>query len=854
MIIKITSHIMRKLWITILFIILSLVILILSLMHGITINSITLPKLRINELYIKLDKKLIVESNQIKILRDSKAKNSAYEIYKLAKYGKYLNQFFQEISLKNVQYNDEVINLLYKDNVFYLNSNYLTIDAKLQDVSKGKINIDVKQMILKDYDIELVGKTILDLKKNIYDYSGKFDILNIDGHLNFKIEKDKVYYQASSEHFASLEPIMKYIEARVKLEPIVSAWIYKKIVAKDYKLNNIQGMFNLLSGDFFPKLMQANATLKEATIQFHPDVTPALAKKIDITLQDNKLIFHLDDPTFKGKKITINNIYIYNLLTTSNGIVVDITSNSLLDSTIHSILKAFNINIPITQSSGINHSNLYLDIKFLPYSIDAKGDFTVKDSILNIKGVNFFTKYATIRLDNNKIFIDHSNLAYKNIFDLNTTGIFKTDTQQYHGLVSINALDIGLKDNKLLQIKNLQDEPIKLTLKPNSSLFELKNLDTNLSFTANNNKISIQDLSKYQKFSPMMQDYNMSAGALYVTTKAFQNFDAHLQLRDFQTPFYVHDKKIKDLNITIKTNANAITALSHNKKIQLSYDDKLIVNLKDLDIQIANTSSKSTKKVANHDTIINGHHVNFKIKDLNATILSDHFTFKRMKKDTSFISVYKNSQIGYEDKGGRFYLEATKLNDVFVNTALHSNMVKDGTFKITANGDNFDIFDGNVEMNNTTLKDSALFNNLMAIINTIPSLVLFKNPNFNENGYFIKNGTIQFKRINQILSFQNINLHGYNTDIVGKGYINLDENSIHLDLQVKTLKDVSDAIKKIPVLGYIILGDDKSISTNISITGDLKNPKIKTQLLKDSVMTPIDILKRTIESPLKLFQ
>ena len=823
-------------------------------MHGITINSIILPKLKINELYIKLDKKFIVEANKIEISRDSRAKNSAYEIYKLAKYGKYLNQFFQEILLKNVRYNNEIVNLIYKENIFYLNSNYLTIDAKLQDVSNGKININVKQMILKDYNIELIGKTVFDLKKNIYDYSGKFDILNINGNLNFKIEKDKVYYQASSERFASLKPIMKYIEAHVKLEPIVSAWIYKKIVAKDYKLNNIQGIFNLVSGKFFPKLMRADATAKDATIQFHPDVTPALAKKIDIKLQDNKLMFRLDNPTFKGKKITINNIYIYNLLTTNNGIVVDITSDSLLDDALHSILKAFNIDIPITQLSGINHSNLRLDIKFLPYSIDAKGKFVVKDSMLKIKGINFFTKFSTIRLDNNKVFLDHSNLSYKNIFDLNTTGIFQTDTQQYHGLFAINTLNIGLKNSKLLQIKNLQNQPISLTFRPHSTLFELKNLNTNLSFAANNNKILIQNLSKYQKFSPMMQDYNMSIGSLIIKTKAFRNFDAHLQLHDFTTPFYIQDKKIKDLNITIHTKTNAITATNQDKKIQLLYDKKLILNLKNLDIQIANISSRSTSKAAGHDTIINGNKVNLKIKDSNATILSDHFTLKRTKKDTSFISIYKNSQIGYEDKGGQFYLEATKLDDMLVNTALHSKIFKDGTFKITANGDNFDIFDGSVDINNTTLKGSALFNNLMAIINTIPSLILFKNPNFNDHGYMIKNGTIEFKKINQILSFGKINLHGHNTDIVGNGYINLDKKSIHLDLQVKTLKDVSDVIKKIPLLGYIILGDDKSISTDITVTGSLDNPNIKTQVFKDSIMTPIDILKRTIESPLKLFQ
>lgn len=842
---------MRKIWVAFLVIILTLIILILSLMHGINIESISMPKLKIRELYIKLDKKLIVEANQIEIKRESRAKNSTYEIYKLAKYGKYLNQFFQMISLKNIKYENEIVNILYKNDIFYLNSNYLTIDARLKEVNKGNLDIDLKQMILKDYGMELSGKVILDMKKNIYNYAGKFDILNINGKLNLYMEKEKVYYRISTQNFATLAPIMKYIESKVYIEPIVSAWIYKNIVAKEYKLNHLEGMFNLKTEEFFPFLMKGDATVKDATIKFHPNVTPAIADKINVELNDNTLSFKLTNPTYEKKKIHVNDIHIYNLLTTNTGIIVDLNSTSLLDQPVQSILQAFKINLPITQKSGTNKSHIALDIKFYPYAINAKGNFLVENSLLNIEGVDFFTKHAKIRLDNNRVFITNSNISYKNIFNANTTGVFNTNTKEYDGFANINALNIGLKNKSLLAIKNLRNQPFSLMLNKNTSIFSFHDLNTTLSFAPNNNKIKIDDISKYKDFSPLIKDYNLSTGKVEIKTKKFQNFDANLKLDDVSTPFYYKNKNIKDLDINISTKADKIKAFTNDKKLQLFYDKDLVVNLADLDIRVADMNHQSNAK---NMILINGKNVNFKIKDFNSTILSDHFTLNIEKKHTSFISIYKNSQIGYEEYNGNFSLEATKLNDTFVNKALNSDIFKDGSFVLTVNGSNEGIFDGKVYISDSTLVGSSVFNNMMAIINTIPSLVLLRNPSFNENGYVIKDGEIDFKRINQIVSFSKIELHGYNTDISGYGYINLDSKSIDLDLQVKTLKDVSNVVKNIPLLGYIVLGDDKSISTNIKVTGALTNPQIKTQMFKDSVMTPVNIFKRAIESPFKLFK
>jgi len=142
----------------------------------------------------------------------------------------------------------------------------------------------------------------------------------------------------------------------------------------------------------------------------------------------------------------------------------------------------------------------------------------------------------------------------------------------------------------------------------------------------------------------------------------------------------------------------------------------------------------------------------------------------------------------------------------------------------------------------------------MATINTIPSLLFLKDPHFNELGYLVKDGHISFKRNGDILSFSHIIFHGASADIEGLGYINLKNKKIDMAMRIKTLKDVSKLIKNIPLVGYILLGKDKSISTFIKVSGTFDNPKIKTQVLKDTISSPFNIMKRVLKAPLKLFQ
>mgnify|MGYP006393508051 CR=1 FL=1 len=97
-------------------------------------------------------------------------------------------------------------------------------------------------------------------------------------------------------------------------------------------------------------------------------------------------------------------------------------------------------------------------------------------------------------------------------------------------------------------------------------------------------------------------------------------------------------------------------------------------------------------------------------------------------------------------------------------------------------------------------------------------------------------------------------MRGKSADITGKGNVDLIANTIDIKLQIKTLKTFSSAIDMIPLVGGIILGEDKRIATNVDVTGPTTDPKIETHLILDTLKTPVNILKRTLELPLELFK
>ena len=90
---------------------------------------------------------------------------------------------------------------------------------------------------------------------------------------------------------------------------------------------------------------------------------------------------------------------------------------------------------------------------------------------------------------------------------------------------------------------------------------------------------------------------------------------------------------------------------------------------------------------------------------------------------------------------------------------------------------------------------------------------------------------------------------GNGIDFDGKGKIDLNNMTINSDIKLIFLKDYSKIVGIIPVVNYVLLGNNNRVETQVNLFGDLDNPKISTNLTKDTFSIPMNIAKRILSSP-----
>jgi AsmA-like protein len=172
-----------------------------------------------------------------------------------------------------------------------------------------------------------------------------------------------------------------------------------------------------------------------------------------------------------------------------------------------------------------------------------------------------------------------------------------------------------------------------------------------------------------------------------------------------------------------------------------------------------------------------------------------------------------------------------------------------GNLSLTMQGD-FEHFNGLIKVDNTKIKDYTVLNNTLAFFNTIPALVTFSVPGYSSKGLKVSEMYTNFEVNKDHVTIKDTKISSKELTITAKGESDLKKENIDLLMEVKT--DIGSSAKNIPLLGYIIFGDD-TVSTTVRVHGDLKDPKVENSVAKSIIVAPYNIIKRTITLPFKVF-
>jgi hypothetical protein len=234
--------------------------------------------------------------------------------------------------------------------------------------------------------------------------------------------------------------------------------------------------------------------------------------------------------------------------------------------------------------------------------------------------------------------------------------------------------------------------------------------------------------------------------------------------------------------------------------------------------------------------------------DNERVVLSDSIKVQYFKDILTAQLLYKNGKAGFKLQNREFHLYGYGFNDTFMQNLFSISKFKGGNLDFSISG-NLNKYNGIFFVKNTRMLDYVILNNVLAFINTVPSLATFSLPGYDKNGLLVNNAYMRFEAQNKHYTVSDLYIGSKEITIVGKGDVDLNTNSIDLTMNLKT--DLGSNLSKVPLVGYILL-DGKSISTTLKVYGPLKDPKVETMLAQDIAVAPLNIIMRTLKLPYKL--
>ena len=724
-------------------------------------------------------------------------------------------------NIKNININYNKLLLKFKDINIKYNKRKIFLFAKNMSIFKyQKINNIQTNNINFFYDMKhnFIFSKIKKIKLNYSNYEFSFTntSLVLKNKNNFNFNTNTINLVSKNKQIALKKPIL------VKFNQYITFAINNtKIASKD---------INLTSAKIVEDLSKINIPIIKGKIfDFNTSI-----KDINISVKDKHL---------KIGEIIFNNIKINNIIFKDN--ILSLTSKTLFNKNVKELIKKFlKINIPLNQLGGQN--KIFSKI-FFDKNISIFTNIKTKTSIFKIFDLNMFIEKGETNITNkNLVFNSIATLYLNKNFPIYYKGAGKVDFKK-NNLTMNGVFNLNIKN--IINLKNFKD---KLYVDFNSSTLKAQYLNMFVDFNRQQLIInSLKNIVSFTNFKKIIKD-----GIVLISFKDKIDIINYVLFK--KSIFYKHSK----LPISSKTplinkmffllkNENNVTTI-YNQHANITINNTFInAIIKSIDINLYPLENLFFNNSLNNKNLT----VNLITKNSNLIYKTHKFLSKKASffynnKNLKFSSTYKNSSlIGYT-KNNYLLVEGKNFSSEELKALLPNFNFFDDiklNFIIIKSPDEF--FSGKIYINYGVIKNLKLLNNIIAFINTIPSLITLSSPGFSLKGYKIRNGYINYLFYKNIFYIKQAKIKGDNLNFDFKGYIDFNKNYMFLKIKAK----MKIKIKKLPIIGksinYILFGKNGDIDIKMIAKGNLNNPKIKKDLKKEVLKIPLNILKRTITFP-----
>ena len=496
----------------------------------------------------------------------------------------------------------------------------------------------------------------------------------------------------------------------------------------------------------------------------------------------------------------------------------------------------------------------------------------------DLKNLNLGIKPSKWNLENNhlslsklKIKTDLNRVVKIYDFDFNLKEYNLTGSTNIKYFIPTEKVVSNLKIEKFKFPPVFIDDKFKLIFDVKNMFLEIPTVKTEIDI--NKKFVKIEHIDLFRKYLPDYLIYpkvegNITTalgdkkiivdGNLTLSQKIIKNLEKlnfHLLKQDLNLTFAGLGNSLKNENLeksslflelplVAKNSKQKITALIKNCDFNVSALQKFIPE---------NNSSEETDE---NETNLSLPKMDFFIK--NSTIYLTE-TGNKLGIKNGFISTDDKKiflRLKPEGRGNiiiqtndkKFIVYARDLDEVFLQNITNFNDIAGGHYNIYLKGENQN-FKGFAQFRSLKIKNLQLLNNVLAFINTVPALLTFSRPGFNENGLRILAGYLDFEKIGNKVYIKKSKIKGENIDFTINGYFDLKNMKINLKVDISAIKYIDKLLENIPIANYLVLGENGTISTTLVIRGEIDNPKIYTEIHKEILKSPIEMGRRMYKLP-----
>ena len=813
---------------------------------GIHADKLTLGKYEIDGLYIKLDKKLTLEANNI-VIPKTRSKTSFQNIDRTFDYIKDILRYFHYIELERVDFKNNDYKIIYADNVLYITSDDYEIAGNIERVGQ-KLVADVSMLYIKKEDINIVGKLTYFLQKDRLETEGAFDAYNIKGNFAAFKEDDYVSFAVKSDTFTDLRTLLD----KTGLHAAIKPWVVDKVKAKKYKLYSLVGKGNVANDEF--KLdfdaLRGEMLFEDVEIHYKEKLAPVLAESFMLSYKEGGLYFDLKHPKYKDRDLEGSKVSIVNLIDPKSvTLVLDLHIKSVVDKVVQEILKAYDLHIPVIQKGSLANVNVKLGIPL--------GKTTRETSVF----VNADLEKCDIYIDKVKLPVLKGNVQYekgfitlKNVdlkehwYEGRANGKIDLKAKKIDLLFDAKKISIGEGKEKFFVLKN---KKLPLTMDYSKNIVvDIPTLKLKIVDRPEDMLIQLKEIGKIKSY---LKDVGIkvSGGNLDIVTKDFENYTFNGLLQRDSCFFYEKDNAcLTRVSCSGTVTKKGVDFYAFNKRLYFN-TDRSQVKLKNLNIDLKEflSSEMKTKESKNKKRyVITGK--NSKLRYDKFTLVTDNYKIDvKPNGNIKAVGRLDGNVVKLTKYGKKISIEALRMTDKMLHPLIDFKGLKRGRYTFKSSGDPDKMMKGKIIIEGGVMSDFKAYNNSLAFINTLPALATLSSPGFSNKGFKIEEGVAEYRKIGDRIIFDSIYVRGKSATIVGKGELDLKKRTINMNMAIQTARELGKVVGSIPVLGYILMGEDKSMTVGLKITGSLDKPKVDTSATKELLSLPFDLIKRTLQSP-----